>query len=180
MFTRIILHDIIVVNYLSCFSLRILEKIGYTCRGREKAGKKPRFSRKESFSGNRPMGKKVKKKDPEPSPNEPGKSHRNGHHWTFLSNHAHVLAVLHSDPDMVLREVAVRVRITERAVQRIIQDLEDEGFIQRERVGRKNHYRILVHRKLRHPVESHRTIGELLKLIGEGKETSHLIEDPVN
>ena len=85
--------------------------------------------------------------------------------WTFLTNHAHVLAVLHSDPEKVLREVANTVGITERAVQRIIQDLEEGGFIERQRVGRKNRYRILEGQPLRHPIESHRKIGDLMKLI---------------
>ncbi len=88
--------------------------------------------------------------------------------WTFLTNHAHVLAVLHSDPEKVLREVAVEVRITERAVQRIIQDLEEGGFIERERVGRQNRYRILKNQPLRHSIEAHRKIGDLLKLITGG------------
>ena len=85
--------------------------------------------------------------------------------WTFLTNHAHVLAVLHSDPEVVLRHVAARVGITERAVQRIIQDLEDGGFIKREKVGRRNRYQVLVDEALRHPIEAHRSIGDLLKLI---------------
>lgn len=70
---------------------------------------------------------------------------------------------------MVLREVAVRVGITERAVQRIIVDLEDGGYIEREKVGRKNHYRILGDQHLRHPVEAHRTIGDLIGLVSYGK-----------
>jgi predicted transcriptional regulator len=87
------------------------------------------------------------------------------HRWTFLTNHAHVLIALHSDPELVLREVAAKVGITERAVQRIVQELEEEGFIRRERVGRKNRYQVLVKEPLRHPLESHRNIGDLLKLI---------------
>ena len=87
------------------------------------------------------------------------------HTWTFLTNHAHVLAVLHADPQKVLREVAGEVGITERAVQRIVQELEEEGFIERERVGRQNRYRILKGRPLRHPIEAHRKIDDLLKLI---------------
>lgn len=87
--------------------------------------------------------------------------------WTFLTNHSHVLIVLSHHPSMVLREVAARVGITERAVQRIIADLEDEGFIEREKIGRQNHYRILNDRPLRHPVESHRTIGDLLAMVDE-------------
>ena len=85
--------------------------------------------------------------------------------WTFLSNHAHVLIALNGNPDLVLREVALQVGITERGVQRIVQDLEDGGFIRREKVGRKNHYQVLTEQPLRHPLEAHRTIGELLKLI---------------
>ncbi len=87
--------------------------------------------------------------------------------WTFLSNHAHVLITLYANPDLVLREVAVKVGITERGVQRILQDLEDEGFIQREKVGRKNHYQVITDQSLRHPLEEHRTIGDLLRLVTE-------------
>ncbi|MFT5524388.1 MAG: DNA-binding MarR family transcriptional regulator [Pirellulaceae bacterium] len=87
------------------------------------------------------------------------------HGWTFLTNHAHVLTVLHADPQKVLREVAIEVGITERAVQKIIQDLEEGGFIERERVGRQNRYRILKGESLRHPIEAHCKIGDLLKLI---------------
>ena len=85
--------------------------------------------------------------------------------WTFLTNHAHVLTVIDSEPDLVLREVALRVGITERAVQRIVVELEESGFLERERVGRQNHYRVIKNKPLRHPIEAHRKIGDLLKLI---------------
>lgn len=85
--------------------------------------------------------------------------------WTFLTNHSHVLILLSQDPSLVLREVAARVGITERAVQRIIADLEEAGFIEREKVGRRNRYRIRNNRPLRHPIEAHRTIGDLVGLI---------------
>lgn len=85
--------------------------------------------------------------------------------WTFLTNHSHVLIVLHQEPNLVLREVAGRVGITERAVQRIIADLEQGGVIEREKVGRSNVYRTLPDRPLRHPIEAHRTIRELIELI---------------
>jgi hypothetical protein len=88
-----------------------------------------------------------------------------GPQWTFLTNHGHVLVLLSRNPSLVLREVALRVGITERAVQRIIADLESSGFIEREKIGRQNHYRIRADKPLRHPNESHRTIGELLALI---------------
>ncbi|TWT60496.1 helix-turn-helix transcriptional regulator [Rubinisphaera italica] len=87
--------------------------------------------------------------------------------WTFLTNHAHVLIVLHENSQMVLREVAVAVGITERAVQRIVQDLEEGGFIKRVKVGRKNQYTVIEDKSLRHPIEAHRQIGDLLSLISE-------------
>lgn len=85
--------------------------------------------------------------------------------WTFLTNHGHVLVLLSRNPSLVLREVALQVGITERAVQRIIADLEAGAVIEREKVGRQNHYRIRTEQPLRHPIESHRTIGELLDLL---------------
>lgn len=87
--------------------------------------------------------------------------------WTFLTNHAHVLIVLWEEPSLVLRQVAARIGITERAVQRIVADLEAEGFITREKVGRQNHYRIQPDRPLRHPIEAHRSVRDLLELVSE-------------
>lgn len=85
--------------------------------------------------------------------------------WTFLTNHSHVLILLAQNPSVVLREVASRVGITERAVQRIIADLERAGIIERERVGRQNHYRVRTNIPLRHPIEAHRTVGDLVGII---------------
>jgi hypothetical protein len=88
-----------------------------------------------------------------------------GVQWTFLTNHSHVLVLLARNPTLVLREVAQQVGITERAVQRIIAELEADGFVEREKVGRQNHYRIHPNKPLRHPIENHRTIGDLLSLL---------------
>ena len=67
---------------------------------------------------------------------------KTGSTWTLLSNHAHVLVCLATDPHMRLRDVAEKVGITERAVQRIILDLEQAEMLSREREGRRNQYRI--------------------------------------
>ncbi|MGL4550991.1 MAG: helix-turn-helix transcriptional regulator [Gemmataceae bacterium] len=85
--------------------------------------------------------------------------------WTFLSNHAHVLLVIARDPEVRLRDVADRVGITERAVQRIVADLVEGGFLTRERAGRRNRYQLHPTLPLRHPIESHRTVGDLMGLI---------------
>lgn len=85
--------------------------------------------------------------------------------WTFLTNHAHVLLCINSDNQMRLRDLAERVGITERAAQRIIRDLCDDGYLTRTRVGRRNHYEVNENLPLRHPVESAKLVGELLKLL---------------
>jgi len=90
---------------------------------------------------------------------------RNSTSWTFLSNHAHVLLLLARNPDMLLREVALQVDITERAVQRIVHDLVDGGYLQVERIGRRNHYRVIDRHPLRHPVEANTTLRDLLRLL---------------
>jgi predicted transcriptional regulator len=82
--------------------------------------------------------------------------------WTLLSNHGHVLVCLARDPEARLRDVALAVGITERAVQKIVSDLEDAGVVQRVRDGRRNRYRLFVDQPLRHPIEAHRNIGALL------------------
>lgn len=95
-----------------------------------------------------------------PSPGGPPSST-----WTFLSNHAHVLICLATDPDLVLREVATRVGITERAVQKILVDLETEGLLTRTRDGRRNRYELHLDQPLRHSLESHRSVRELIALV---------------
>jgi len=94
---------------------------------------------------------------------EVSKTH--GRHWTFLSNHAHVLVCLALDVDARLRDVAVEVGITERAVQGIVGDLEQAGVIVRERQGRRNTYRLNLESPLRHPLEAHRSISALLAMV---------------
>ncbi len=84
--------------------------------------------------------------------------------WTFLSNHAHVLICLNKKSDMLLREVAIQVGITERAVLSIVRDLVDAKILEIEKEGRRNRYKIRKELKLRHPLESHHTIQELLAL----------------
>jgi DNA-binding MarR family transcriptional regulator len=85
--------------------------------------------------------------------------------WTFLSNHAHVYLVIAREPQIRLRDVAKQVGITERAVQRIVADLESDGYLLRERSGRRNHYRLNTKLPLRHAIEAHRTVGDLLHLV---------------
>lgn len=87
------------------------------------------------------------------------------HKWTFLTNHSHVLVFLEQHPEATQREMASAVGITERAVQHILDDLEEAGIVSRERQGRRNRYELHQDRTLRHPLESHRTVRDLLEMV---------------
>lgn len=85
--------------------------------------------------------------------------------WTFFSNHGHVLVCLALNHEARLRDVAQDVGITERAVQKIVRDLQDAGMITVRKQGRRNRYRINRRKSLRHSLESHVTVGKLLTLV---------------
>ncbi|GAB4280641.1 MAG: hypothetical protein Kow0029_25290 [Candidatus Rifleibacteriota bacterium] len=89
----------------------------------------------------------------------------NSSNWTFLTNHSHVLLCLAQNPSLRMREIAAKVCITERAVQRIIAELSEAGYITRTKNGRSNHYQINYDRHLRHPIEAGQTISDLLHLL---------------
>lgn len=89
----------------------------------------------------------------------------NGRQWTFLSNYGHVLVCLADDPTARMRDVADRVGITERAAIRIVKHLEEADVLTKYREGRRNHYRINLDKPMRHPLESHGTVGSLLIML---------------
>jgi DNA-binding MarR family transcriptional regulator len=89
--------------------------------------------------------------------------------WTFLTNHAQVLVCIARDPGIRLRDIGDRVGITERATHRIVTELAAAGYIERERVGRRNRYTINAHLPLPDPTLRERNIGALLDILtGEG------------
>lgn len=85
--------------------------------------------------------------------------------WTFLSNHGHVLVCISRDANIRVREIASSVGITERAVQRILGELEEAGVISRIRQGRRTHYEINDQQPLRHPIEAEHSVGELMRFV---------------
>lgn len=95
--------------------------------------------------------------------------------WTYLTNHAHVLLAIAAEPDLRLRDIAARVDVTERRAAQIVSDLEDSGVLERQKRGRRNHYRILPHHPLRHPLEQHHEVADLLRAISH--ESADLAAD---
>ena len=96
--------------------------------------------------------------------------------WTFLTNHAHVLLCLAKSPDMRMRDLASEIGITERAVQRIVAELAEEGYIDIERDGRCNTYTTHGEKHMKHPIAAHRLVEDLLKLINE-RSSLHTTEE---
>lgn len=86
--------------------------------------------------------------------------------WTFLTNHAHVLLCLAADPRLTLPAIAERVGVTTRAVQLILHDLVESGYVERTKVGRQNHYSINADGHLRHPLEAHHRVADLIAAVG--------------
>jgi predicted transcriptional regulator len=87
---------------------------------------------------------------------------REGRGWTFLTNHAHVLLCLSHGEVLTARELGVRIGITERAVQVILSDLTEGGYRKKKKEGRRNLYTVNPKGRLRHPLESHHTVGQLI------------------
>lgn len=77
----------------------------------------------------------------------------------------HVLVCIAEDPESCGRDIAERVRITERAAQAIVAELVGVGYIEGTRLGRRNHYEVVSDQRLRHPIEESHSIGELLRVI---------------
>lgn len=94
--------------------------------------------------------------------------------WTFLTNHAHVLLVVAENPQVRVRDIALRVGITERAVQLIVRDLEAGGYLQTRRVGRRNHYTVVTGQRFRHPAEADHGVDELIAIFGGSVGTGAL------
>lgn len=87
--------------------------------------------------------------------------------WTFLTNHSHVLLAISKTPGIKVREISELVGVTERAVLKIISELNDAGFISIEKIGRENRYSVTSDIPLRHPLEQHRTVSELLEMLSQ-------------
>jgi DNA-binding MarR family transcriptional regulator len=92
-------------------------------------------------------------------------SHQPAPRWDFLTNHAHVLVCVARDPGIRLREIAAAVGITERAAHRIVSELVDEGYVVRERQGRRNRYQVKTKLPLRHPLAEEHEVGDLLEVL---------------
>jgi predicted transcriptional regulator len=93
------------------------------------------------------------------------------HNITMLTNHTHVLVLIAEKPDVRMREIATNIGITERAVQRIVDDLTVTGYIVVTKDGRRNRYEIQPEARLRHPLANHRNVGDLIRFVNPRSQT---------
>ena len=104
-------------------------------------------------------------------------SGRDEKQWRFVTSHTQVLLCIARKPEIRIRDVADLVGITERAAQRIIADLVEAGYVERKRVGRRNHYLVKTDRRMRHPLQQTHEIGELLDLLLAPTESAESPDD---
>jgi DNA-binding Lrp family transcriptional regulator len=90
--------------------------------------------------------------------------------WSLLTNHGHALACIAANPDGRLRDIAESIGVTERTAAQIVSELEQEGYLTRIRVGRRNRYEIDGKRKVRTPGLPTMTVAELLSLLQQALE----------
>jgi uncharacterized membrane protein len=96
--------------------------------------------------------------------------------WDFLTNHAHVLLCISRDSGIRLRDIAAAVGITERSAHKVLSELVEDGYVLRDRRGRRNHYKVKLEQPLRHPLVREREVGELLEAL-ERAENPTRIDD---
>ncbi|MGA3354562.1 MAG: helix-turn-helix domain-containing protein [Acidimicrobiales bacterium] len=92
--------------------------------------------------------------------------------WSFLTNHARVLACIAQDPGVRIRDIAATLGITERNAFGIVRDLIAAGYVLKDKDGRRNRYGIQVHVPLRKDTDRHKTIGELLAVLVDNQSSS--------
>ena len=91
--------------------------------------------------------------------------------WAFITNHGLVLLYISQHPQCTARQMALAINTTERTIHRVLEDLEKEGYITRQRTGRGNIYQINHEHGLRHEITRDSVVGDLINLLGNKKET---------
>jgi DNA-binding IclR family transcriptional regulator len=98
--------------------------------------------------------------------------------WSFLTNHARTLLCIAHDPGVRLRDIAITLGITERSAFGIVSDLIADGYVVKDKEGRRNRYEIQTDLPLRGAFGREQTIGEVLELLvdtGTKRRTRHKI-----
>ena len=85
--------------------------------------------------------------------------------FAFLTNHGKALLLIAQDSQIRIRDIARLLGITERATQSIVSDLVKNDYVERQRVGRRNNYRVSTHLPLGLPTQRDADIQSLLSIL---------------
>ena len=85
--------------------------------------------------------------------------------WGFITNHGAVVIIVAQRPTITAREISQHLGITERAVLRIVGELDDAGYIERTREGRTNTYTVNQELPLPGPILKDVAVGDLLDVL---------------
>ena len=91
--------------------------------------------------------------------------------WNFITNYGLVLLYISRNPQCTMRDMAAALGITERSIQRILKDLEAEGYLTRQGTGKGNIYEINHTRELKHELTKDSLVGDLLNVLGQKKNS---------
>jgi DNA-binding Lrp family transcriptional regulator len=83
----------------------------------------------------------------------------------FLTNHGLALLCIAHDPGVRMRDIAADLQITERAAQRIVAELIEAGYLDRQRVGRRNRYTIQANLPISLPTQRDVALNSLLNVL---------------
>ena len=95
--------------------------------------------------------------------------------WNFISNHTMALLLINRDNLVTVRQMAEKLGVIERSVRRIIKDLQIEGYLQIEKEGRSNRYKVNHNVLLRRQALGSTTVGELMDTLSQDLKPSGTI-----
>ena len=85
--------------------------------------------------------------------------------WKFLTNHGLIFVFKSLNPESTVREIAIELGLTERAVHRVLRDLETDQYLAKEKVGRGSRYRVNEEMPLRHPLVDEVLVKDILAVL---------------
>ena len=95
--------------------------------------------------------------------------------WTFVTNHVIVLSFIARHPMITAHDLALEVGISERAIRRIIAELQDSGYLTKKKKGRRIQYRVKHHAPLRHKTQEGKAVGDLLRFLSTEREKQNKV-----
>lgn len=82
-----------------------------------------------------------------------------------MTSHGRALLCIARDPGVRLRDIATTLGVTERTAYGIVVDLTEAGYVVKDKLGRRNRYRVQAHLPLRGAIDLEQPVGRVLELL---------------